>query len=363
MPMYGGVDSNLHQPYDPAYRPGHYRVLKSHEGQPPARYPDHNPDHHSLDNRAYGSAHNFGQGQGHGAYGEVPCAYLTIDLQLVCINRAFEEVVGIRDLAGRLFLDIVATAWDKDKVYKLQRALEEERQQREPNYLPPILERDGQFRAIQAINMRPDDITRFPANRQENLGFLGPAGSFAQRTFDCRLGLQKFQSTYFVILLLVPSYGSQPSIQPLAYDREAQHSYQYQPGYNTAPSLPVPAHAQYNQPPYTDPRVRDSYRPSSAHMSSSSSPSVSSIVHPSPAPPVPSYAQSFQPQSYGPQSYREVPRSQLPPGQAGPPPSRPHELQLPPLRASVMTPHPTPREERRLDIHGLLEDPASNRGR
>lgn len=364
------MDSNIRRPLQTygiaaeneagAYDQG-YRVLKSQGGppqQPPSRYLDHAS---TADAGVYGGGPQY---EAHHGPGEAPCAYLSMDLQLLRTNRAFEEAVGATVVGRRLF-EVVGPS-DLDKLYRLQRTLDEERHQREPNYLPPIYSRAEQERTIQNISMNPEDIRSYEANRQETMAFVGPQ---SQRSFQVRFGLQKFQSTFFVVLLLDMPLHPQPAAQypsaPL-YARESQQQYGYQlPAQYGPPPGPVSPYGQYQQPAYSDPRPRETvYRPVSAHANPGPAPPSSSPHQHGPPPPIPSYAQPFQPPVYGAQQSREIPRTQWPQAQTSlPPPSRQGQLQLPPIRTTTGPNATTPREERRLDIGGLLEDGSMQRNR
>lgn len=239
---------------------------------------------------------------------EYPLAYLTIDLSFVKFTQSFSDAVlpGL-PIIGRKLLDLVALG-DRDKVYRLERTLEEERREREPNYLPPIFGRSDE--EIQSVSLGMGEASQVRTNRQEILTFQMPDG--LQRTVDTRIGLAKKDSSYFVVLIL-PTLPQAPPQSP--FFREPQYAFRAptQQGYvqGVAPSPSFPYH-----PPSMYQQV---------------APAGQAI--PRQVPNMPTYPQQQQQQQQGERTdYSQVqqrpmqtPRSEIS--------QRPqHELQLPPIR-------------------------------
>jgi hypothetical protein len=65
------------------------------------------------------------------------CAYLNMEMQVTKVSSGFSETIGVQSVLSRKLQDIVSLT-DRDKVSRLQELLEEEKREREPNYLPPI---------------------------------------------------------------------------------------------------------------------------------------------------------------------------------------------------------------------------------
>jgi len=355
MSIYPPSHSPLHHS-EGLSRSGPYRVLKSQSGTPMApRYLEH----------ASAADANIFTGQAPAiprAVGtqDVPLAYLNMDLQISNASRGFSELLGMPSLGGRKLLDIVAST-DRDKVYRLQRVFEDERQEREPNYLPPIYGKAEEDRVIQSIplNLNLDDGVPFRTEHQENLTFQEPSGQ--QRSYQVRLGLAKRESTYYIVLILIiltPPTTSQEvyqmSLSPY-HPREASYGFRT-PQQTFAPPLPISSYSQY-QSQFGEPRGHDSQIP---FRQPPPLPSNSSCA-PSLVPTIPSYAQPFPGSEYSQaQSLRQIPRSEISEAQ----PTRQSEFRLPPLQRPSGASSGTPRGDDRggrVDIGGLLEDPGAQR--
>jgi hypothetical protein len=353
MSMYPASHSPLHHP-DALNRSGPYRVLKSQSGTPMVpRY---------LEHASPADANIFaGQAPPNPRVGgpqDVPLAYLNMDLQISNASRSFSELLGIPSLGGRKLLDIVAST-DRDKVYRLQRVFEDERQEREPNYLPPIYGKTEEDRVIQSIPLNLDEGVPFRTERQELLTFQEASGQ--QRSYQVRLGLAKRESTYYVVLILVipaPPATSQEMYQMSSspyHPREASY------GFRTSQQsfVPPPPMSSYSQYPtqYAEPRGHD---PQMTFRQPPPLPSNSSCA-PGPAPSIPSYAQPFPRAEYGQvQNPRQIPRSEISQAQ----PAHQSEFRLPPLQRPPGAPSAPPRGDDRggrVDIGGLLEDPKAQR--
>ncbi|POS87822.1 hypothetical protein EPUL_000752, partial [Erysiphe pulchra] len=279
---------------------------------------------------------------------EPACAYLSLDMVVLKATKSFGETIGLQTIINRNFQDIISHN-DREKIYRLQQSFEDERREREPNYLPPIyMAKFEEARVIQTIGFGPEDLGQVRTDRQEMITFQAPDGQ--QRTFQARLGMAKRLSIYFIVVLLYIPKTSQLSYQqPLSpYTRESQsNESQYgihcslQPYSQNQSSFPFPA-----GPSYGDVRLDlNGYRTPSVVGSSLSF--SSSGMMPYTQPQVRSdYSQLHS-------SY-QVPRSELLQGIQ----SRSSDLQLPPIR----DPH-SQRDygKNRLHIGGLLDDPDSEK--
>lgn len=325
------------------HRSGSYRVLKSQGGGPMARYPE------NVDTPIY--AGQIPPTPRMLAPQDLTCAYLTMDLQISKATQGFGEAIGVQSVTGRKLLDIVAPV-DRDKVFRLQRLFEDERRDREPNYLPPIYPKYEEDRIIQSVGFGPNEMAQFTADRPEMFTFQGPDGQ--QRTFQVRFSLAKKDSTYFISLMLhipaTPQTYHQPSSSPFSresYSRDSQYGYQTpQQGFPQTPS----ASPYMPNPPFGDSRGDSMCRPSGP---------MGSNIPPATIPP---YVQSqTRPEYPQPQNPYQTPRSELPQAQ----PQHQHDLQLPPIRdqrgegplGGQLQPRLRDDRSGRVDIGGLLEKP------
>lgn len=310
---------------------------------------------------------------------EPASAYFSMDLQLVTATRAFSDTLvssGARQPPFSRLLDIIAPQ-DRDRAYRLQRTLEDERQERKTSYLPPIIDRNEEQRVIEAVRHEElTYLTREFTSRTEILTLLTFEGH--QKMFDVNISLAKKDSTYFVVLVLVgpitaPSYrrATPPYLRDAQHGAQAPYSGQpqaHQYPHHQQPPVPLPRDSMpaYAPPPVVPPAQHAQQQPRAGFMYV---PSGGAPFQPHPtssrsAPPIaPSYTQHPSPPRalFG-QPYRleqRTPRSE--------PLRQTHELQLPPIRtpsesgSSAYGPTPTneriaPARSGRVDINGLLQD-------
>jgi hypothetical protein len=338
---------------DPLQTSGSYRVLKTQGpmGGPMApRYLDHASP---ADANIYGgpmppAAHMR-------ASQEPICAFLTMEMQIAKATQSFGETIGFHPIVSRKFQDIVS-ANDLEKVVRLQRAFDDERREREPNYLPPIYLKFEEDRVIQSVGFGSEEINQVGADRQDMFTFQGPDGR--QRTYLVRFGLAKKESTYFIVLVLhipaTPQSFHQPSSSPYSresYLREAQYGYhppqQMYPQNPAGPSFVAPqafGDPRGDMTAYRTPGALGGNVPSSGNM--------------------PGFTQTQPRQDYSQgQAPYQTPRSEVPQDQM----QHQHDLQLPPIRdqlgeGSSMDPMRR-RDDRsgRVDIDGLIERPGPAR--
>jgi len=138
------------------------------------------------------------------------CVYLTMEMQIAKTTQSFYDTVALQPI-GRKLQEIVS-ANDREKILRLQRSFEEERREREPNYLPPIyLVKFEEDRVIQSVGFGQEEIGQLRTDHVEIFTFPGSDGQ--QRTFHVRLGLAKKHATYFVVLILqVPAIPQERGI-------------------------------------------------------------------------------------------------------------------------------------------------------
>jgi hypothetical protein len=280
------------------------------------------------------------------------CAYLTMEMQIAKATQGFGEAIGMQSVVARRFQDLVS-ADEREKVSRLQSLFEDERREREPNYLPPIYPKFEEDRAIQSIGFASEELDQFRPDHQERFTFQGLDGQ--QRTFEVRLGLAKKESTYFIVILLNPSNRpqmfNQPPSSPFSresYSRDSQYGYQTQQVFAQPSASPF-----LSNPPFGDPRA-ELYRAPGP---------IGHNIPPSTTKPPFSQPQA-RPEYSQIQNPYQTPRSELLLAETQP--QRQHDLQLPPIRdqrAEASASHTRQIDQNsRLDIEGLLDRPGMGRG-
>ncbi|KAI1658027.1 hypothetical protein F4813DRAFT_68284 [Daldinia decipiens] len=335
---------------DPLRRNHSYRVLKSQpSGDPiPPRF---------IERGSASDANIFPAPISIPPRAQEPVAFLTTDLEIMGASGTFMEAVGVRSVMGRRLLDVVNPG-ERDRVFALQRSLQEEQGKKEPNYLPPIFGKEEAARVIQALPFSPESISRFQLDRHDFFNFVGGDGQL--RPYPIRVGLAKEDSIYFVVLLLLNRPAQPfPHPSPSPHARDFQYSFQ-----SYAQLTPISSSFDSIRPRYGESSREGAYTPrqppTPAPMASGLTPSIS--------PNVSSYSAStpsrIEPPA-GPSHH--IPRSELsivrPPQQV--------EYQLPPIRGQSQAgppgePSSWQRDDRssRVDIGGLIEKPdPSRRGR
>jgi hypothetical protein len=350
-PLYTPAAESMSTFGDPIHRSGgSYRVLKSQAGPSMggAMAPRYFEQASPADANLYGTSMPPTPSV-MGQLGPV-CAYLTMDMRFAKVTQGFGEAVGIQSVVATKLHDLVS-ANDRGKVFRLQRLFEDERREREPNYLPPIY-LNWEDRDIQSVGFGLEDMDQFRADLQDVITFQGPDGQ--QRTFQVRFGLAKKESTYFIVLLINPPSREQTSNQPLSssYSRESYSRDPSQYGYQTPQQVfAQPESSPYMNPSFGDPRG-DVYRTPGP---------LGQTIPPSRT--MPSFSQA-QVYPHGQIPY-QTPRSEFPPAQQQT--QSQHGLQLPPIRdpraeTSAIGIQRRDPQSGRVDIGGLLEKPGQGRG-
>jgi hypothetical protein len=290
------------------------------------------------------------------------CAYLTMEMQIAKTTQNFGDTIVLQPVVSRKLQEIVGLN-DRDKVLRLQRSFEEERREREPNYLPPIyLARLEEDRVIQSVGFGPDEAGQVRMDHHEILTFPGSDGQ--QRAFNVRLGLAKKEATYFIVLVLQvpatpqqtqqpqqPQQYHQPSSSPFpreSYSRDSPYGFQapqHVYGANQGPSF-------VQNPGFSDPRGEMNAYRTPGPLGPNIPPSAN----------IPSFAPSQPARPEYPQSQPsfQTPRSELPRATQ----QRQHDLQLPPIRDQGPPGDQMRRRDDRsgrVDIGGLLEKPDPGR--
>ncbi|KAI0844495.1 hypothetical protein F5Y00DRAFT_198153 [Daldinia vernicosa] len=287
-----------------------------------------------------------------------PVAFLTTDLEIMGASGTFMEAVGVRSVMGRRLLDVVSPG-ERDRVFALQRSLQDEQGKKEPNYLPPIFGKEEAARVIQALPFSPESISRFQLDRHDFFNFVGGDGQ--SRPYPIRVGLAKEDSIYFVVLLLL-NRPAQPFPHPSPSPHARDFQYSFQQPY--AQLTPISGSFDSIRPRYGESSREGAYTPRQPPTPAP----IASGLTPGISPNVSSYSASIPSRIDPPAGpSHHIPRSELPVVR----PPQQVEYQLPPIRGQSQAgppgePSSWQRDDRssRVDIGGLIEKPdPSRRGR
>lgn len=283
-----------------------------------------------------------------------PAAFLTMDLVIARASSTFSDALSRPSVKGLKLTDIVAHG-DIEKVIGHQRQMQEEQKRRDPTYLPPIFGKEKEDQVMQTLGFNPEDIARYPLDRQDYLTFTTQEGQ--QRSYPVRMGLVKQESIYFMVLTLSLAVRAFQPPTPSPNPRDITYSYHPMPQPYSQPT-PVsatfdPRHQRFSDPGYAS---RQSAQPGVP---------LQMISGLSPGYPV-SYAASPSQQNYQGQPSYQVPRSELaPPTTLTTRPPHAQGYQLPPImsqqQSSASQPsghaHQARDDRRRVGIGGLIDQP------
>ncbi|KAL8348426.1 hypothetical protein RB601_002483 [Gaeumannomyces tritici] len=284
-------------------------------------------------------------------------AFLTIDFTIAKTSATFSEALG-RQAKGMRLAEVVAPG-DQDRVTNLQNIMHEEQTRKEPNYLPPIFGKEEEERVIFGLGFSQEEMSRFSLDRLEYLSFSGPDG--LPRPFPVRVGLAKQDSIYFVVLQLALAPRPHGHLTPSPHSRDPRDApYPYQAAPQLYAPQPTPVSATF------DPgRPRLGSDASAYGMRQQGPQQGPQQVMSGLSPGLPSaYAASPSRPEYSPSSAYQIPRSELQTSsRPAPPPQQPY--QLPPIRSqqpqglgpAAESPSSWSRDERRVDIGGLIDKP------
>ncbi|KAH0556392.1 hypothetical protein GP486_005685 [Trichoglossum hirsutum] len=228
-----------------SYRSGSHRVLKSQSGGQSAA-PRH-LEHASLRDANIVSPNSTGfqpSTPERRPYSGLAVAYLNMDLIVAKASSNFIDAVspGVRELVGKNLFDMIGTA-DREKLYRLKRQLQEERDSREPAYLPPIYG-ESEIQAIQGVHESEiASVTSGSHDRTEDLTFRLPDG----RHNRIQVQLKLAKTSVFFAVLVLPTLSYPPELRQLTPQGGQYRQSAVQPVYGqTIPlsSYGQPSHAQ-----------------------------------------------------------------------------------------------------------------------
>lgn len=289
---------------DDPRRSGSYRVLKSQPPEPLGA--------RMLERGSMSGANIFPAPLSISTRPPEPAAFLTMDLELAKVSSTFLDAIGRHSVQGLRITDVLALE-DRDRMAALQRQIQSEQTRREPNYLPPMYVKQEEERVFRALGFSREELAPYSLDMTENLHFTDQTGQI--RSVQARLGLAKYGSIFFIVVVLSPGFRPFPTPSPQSRDpRDMGYAY---------PAVQIP----YGQP-----------TPISAtfdHGRGRSASDVSYLPRQSPGQVIPglsprTYAASPSRPEYasGPSAF--IPRSEL---AATSRPQPPAGYQLPPIRS------------------------------
>ena len=200
---------------------------------------------------------------------EVPIAFLDTDFVVLKANATFQRLFSwLQEIKGMRLSDI-AKPLEGDSFQNARNRLREEREVREPAYLPPILQpRLNPVAGIGTTDHDVEEVTRGFADHQFAWTFR--LGGGIDQTLPVRMRLAK-TSVYFVTLFLPPlppqvteqvltpqpppvMFPARNTAPPPAQSQESPRMVEQQPGISEPPStyyaFPTadPVHQTYSHP-------------------------------------------------------------------------------------------------------------------
>ena len=171
----------------------------------------------------------------------IPVAYLDLDLVIHRANATFlQHFAGGQDLRGRRLMDI-ARSMEGDRFASIRNQLREEREARDPAYLPPIF-RSGDDPLAAVSDRDLDAVSSGFRDRQTYMTFNLAGGG--EQTLAVRIRLAR-ASIYFVTISL-------PPIPQQAMYQESRHARTPSASSNPLSPMSAAGHGFTFASPYTE---------------------------------------------------------------------------------------------------------------
>ena len=183
-----------------------FRSLRSHTGEAPSAYPLTTP---LQDPSVFQLAPaNQSRSQPY----EIPMAFLDLDFVVVRANKPFEQIIcGSRDAKGSQLADLASSS-DNETFHSIRERLRAEREEREPAYMPPILQPGLDVIA----GVSDADVDRLAQGFSDQTYSWTQSSAVPNRqVFPARVRLAK-ANVYFVVVSL-PSFRPVEQPQPPPY--------------------------------------------------------------------------------------------------------------------------------------------------
>ncbi|KAF3767408.1 hypothetical protein M406DRAFT_253428 [Cryphonectria parasitica EP155] len=303
-----------------------YRVLKSQPPEPLAP--------RLLERASVGGANIFPPPLQISTRPPEPAAFLTMDMVIAKASTTFLDAIGRQGVQNLAIAEILSVE-EQARIMMLQRQIQDDQLRREPNYLPPMFLKQEEEKVFRTLGFGREELAPYHLDTIETLRFTDSSGQI--RSHSVRLGLAKFGSVFFIIMVLNTSFKPFPTPSPQSRDSR-ELGYSYPSGHQNTYGQPTPVSATFEGRGRS---VSDlSYLPRQPVASSSS------------------YAASpGRPDfSSGPSAY--IPRSELSSAARS---SQQPGYQLPPIRSQQppqFAPQPPSQlQHAQVDIGGLIERP------
>ena len=146
---------------------------------------------------------------------DTPTAYLDLDFVFIRANNSFQRAIsGGHDIRGRRLDDVVSSA-DGESFQSIRTQLREEREARDPSYMPPIYHGEDPLQGVSDADV--EQFTRGFTDRTYIWTPIQP--SILQERFTVRTRLAK-GNVYFVVITLPPlrpTAAYQPETMPSTF--------------------------------------------------------------------------------------------------------------------------------------------------
>ncbi|OJD38699.1 c6 zinc finger domain containing protein [Diplodia corticola] len=159
-----------------------------------------------------------------------PMALLNLDLHIIKTNQAFNLLFNRSDFYGRDLSELVESH-HAETVYRLRSELREERDQREPSYMPPIFGPREQ-EAVQ--NVEEEDLERISLGYTDRR-FTWRFSSIFGQPQEVRVRVRLAKTSIFFVSLTLPSFDRAQFSQPTSEQQQPQR-------YPHVFATPVPPH-------------------------------------------------------------------------------------------------------------------------
>jgi len=194
-------------------------------------------------------------------YPELPVAFLNLDFVILKSNQAFQDLLSfLGDVRNKNLTELLEPSRQTDVLHRLRNELRDERDERDPSYMPPITP-VGENPMEAVAEGEVDRISEGFTDRRHVLHFRTANGQSQPLETQIRLGKTKF---YLVTLVVhLPLRSAAP---PLLTSQ-------------LAPPTPIHASQTLSAPTSGPSREFGSYRPASSASSAPTSPYYSFSRH------------------------------------------------------------------------------------
>lgn len=184
-----------------------------------------------------------------------PMALLNLDLHIIKTNAAFNSLFGQYDLRGRELAELVESH-HVETLHRLRGELREERDAREPSYMPPIF---GPRERETVQNIEEDDLDRISHGYTDRV-FTWRFSSVFGQPQEVRVRVRLAKTSIFFVSLALPPFPQSQAQPPPSEPQQQQQQQRYPPVFATpvAPqrssrppsrAAPTPM-SEYAYPPY-----------------------------------------------------------------------------------------------------------------